>query len=336
METLQRGGVHTHHIGLVEQTTGRVICDLDTDARSDLVLVRKFPVIRPDRAVVLRTPVYDYHDYVLAETKVIALEHVVRLGVPSGSSIIDRYNALIERGDQRSASMLLDYYNLQSGKPAPWTRLAAPACDWATKFEDQDRHLSLQEAVHISGLPVQIMVNAVDLIQLCALKVESIFHAAGLQLWDLKWELAYDGSGIVLVDTLDQDSMRVTYQTRHENVSCYVHFNKQAIRDYYRVLEPQWYAALNTAKKASAVSADAESFMDIYRRGVESNEYPDIPKLDDEFAAIQGAKYEFLYDAACGRASASDAEALAAQELKYYQKHGAIDAVLELNHAKRD
>lgn len=63
-------GAPTHHVGIVDRATGQVITE-PTDIWSDLVLVRKFPVIKPGRAALLGTLVYDYHDYARADSKVM-------------------------------------------------------------------------------------------------------------------------------------------------------------------------------------------------------------------------------------------------------------------------
>jgi hypothetical protein len=44
-----------------------------------------------------------------------------------------------------------------------------------------------------------------------------------------------------------------------------LHYNKQAMRDYYRIIHPEWFAGVNEAKKQAA--AQGGRFTDILRAG---------------------------------------------------------------------
>ena len=212
-----------------------------------------------------------------------------------------------------------------------WSRLPNLICDWATKFEDYDRYLTVQEALHLSSLPSTDFQTAIDLLTLCTVSVDALYRKAGLLLWDLKWEIAYDGARLIIVDTLDHDSVRVTKIVNYEGVNCHVHFNKQAIRDYFRILHPDWHRALIESKELSGQRDESRSFMKIYTQGVSAGKYPDIPTLDPVFAAHQARKYEFVNDACMDRRATEDGDRIAREEATYYARRGALDEFVARN-----
>lgn len=326
LNRLRHEGMPTHHIGLIDPTNGQVITGA-TNIQSDLVLIRRFPVIKPERAALQAALVYDYYDYNQTDTKVMALEHIVRLGNAGGSSLQDRYNAKVAAGDESGAQTFLAQYGLQPPLQ-PWSRLPNIAFDWTTKYEDRDRPLSLQETLHVSGVPAETMHRVVETLTYSTVYARKYFANLGLQLWDMKWEVAVDKGEIIIADTLDHDSIRVTAATEYApDQHCQVHFNKQAVRDYLRIFHADWHAALGDAKQQAAQNGSHQTFLEIYNQGVSEGIYPTIPVIDPEFIELQRRKYNYVTAASDSLTS----QELCRSEIAYYQKRDYLDAFLQRN-----
>jgi phosphoribosylaminoimidazole-succinocarboxamide synthase len=327
MDTLRARGVPSHHIGAVNPSDGQV--DGSTSARpSNLVVVERVPVVKPVRTHLHNDPVYDYTMYRDARDKVVALEQIVRLGLPGGSAVLNQLKDLVRDNSSEAAEAHAARYGVATSIKS-WSPLPRPICDWQCKYEDQDRNLSPQEALYISGLSAAELTSLGQILTACSLMVDAILSTGGLRLWDLKWEAAVKGGSFCVVDTMDHDSMRVTQSIRYGDVDCYIHFNKQSIRDYFKIFHAEWVAAINHAKRASKLSVSNRPFMEIYREGVSSGRYPSIPALDPSYADLQSAKYQYVTSVACGTADVSTGYALAREELAYYQKRGRLDGALQ-------
>ena len=290
-------GVPTHHVGLIDEETGRVTSDF---VPTRAVLIEEYPVIKPVHFSRLGHSAWDYHRYHLEDRKLVDLEHIFRLGSPAGSSIELRYRKAAASGDPAEARRVLDGLGL-SRPVVPWGRFDNMVYDCSTKFEDHDRYLGWQEIVHISGVDHQLLDSIIELLACCTIMVNRIFSELGFILWDMKWEAAVDGDEVVVVDTVDHDSIRITSDEVIDGRHCYTQFNKQAVRDYYRILHPEWIAALDDAKGRAEGDPAARTFRGIYDQGVALGEYPPIPVLDPGFAAIQTRKYEAVAGGASGR-----------------------------------
>jgi phosphoribosylaminoimidazole-succinocarboxamide synthase len=305
----------------------------DTEVSSDLVVMEKYPVIFPKREVVAGLPVYDYSEYREATVKLVALEHIVRRGNPGGSSLQSRYEKLA-RISQSEADAFLATFGTQ-GPLEPWSLLPNLAVEWSTKFEGYDRYLSTQEALLIAGVNAATLNRVVDLLMLATVQVNDFVSSTSLELWDLKWELAVqtDGSSedrdIVIVDTIDHDSMRLALRLTHELIGpSIVHFNKQAVRDYYKIFHRDWWASLDEIKELSNLPG-ADSFKDILWNGIKEGRYPQPPGLEDDFADLQGRKYELV--TAGPAADPSMGQALALEEISYYSKRGRLEEFRRFN-----
>jgi phosphoribosylaminoimidazole-succinocarboxamide synthase len=264
--------------------------------------------------------------YLEAPSKIIALEQIVRLGIPGGSAVINRFREL---GGARSSSAAEYAARYEVKLPLEsWSPLPHPICDWQTKYEDGDRNLDPQEALYISGLSASRLTALGELLTLCSLLVDSILSAGALKLWDLKWEAAVRQSGLLMADTMDHDSMRVTYLVPYAGKQCNIHFNKQAIRDYCKVFHQEWVNSITEAKRVSKSRPDNRKFMDLYREGVECGEYPPVPSLDPVYTDLMALKYQYVTDAARGYADEATGLSLARQELIYYENRGRLDALI--------
>lgn len=327
IEEFRLRGVPTHHMGSVDAVTGRI--DTAPSAKpSHLVLIRRLPVVRPLLTYLHRDRVYDYSDYIEARSKVMALEQIVRLGLPGGSAVLNRSRDLSSTDNAVAAETYLSRY----GATLPlrsWSNLPRPICDWQCKYEDYDRNLDPQEALYIGGVSARKLNTIGVWLMLCSMMADSILSNGGLTLWDLKWEVGIERDEPIIVDTMDHDSMRITYAIRHNGMTCHVHFNKQAIRDYYNIFHPDWLAAIKMAKRAAETDALNRPFMELYGKGVEDKVYPAIPALDPEYAQLQAFKYQFVTDIARNESDAAVGRDLARQELAYYESRGRLDQLME-------
>jgi len=294
---------------------------------SNLTLIKKYQVIKPELKKVLGWHFYDYEKYYHIDKNVIPLEYIVRLGVTSGSSILKKYNRLSDADKKGYLSELgVDTLN-------PWKRFDTPIVDLTTKYEPEDRNISRQEAALISGAGGEVFSRSLVMAILGAFLLQQIFSRMGLSLWDLKWEIAKDGNNLVFVDTIDTDSVRVTYNIEKDRKVYFVHFNKQAMRDYYRIIHSDWLNAVNDSKKVAAQSGRA--FTDILSEGQKKKDYPANPDIDREFLHIQTAKFHMIQSFVrnAGDDLRKEAERIAHSELDYYMKKGRIKEYESLNGA---
>jgi hypothetical protein len=129
-----------------------------------------------------------------------------------------------------------------------------------------------------------------ELTKLCSKFVKAFFAQIGLDLWDLKWEFAKEGNDLVVVDTIDTDSIRVTMKIENK----YIHFNKQAIRDYYIKIHPDWIKEINSSKElAKKTGRPFQEYLE--------KKFPTAPEIDKNFIQIQRAKLETIYKFVTGQ-----------------------------------
>jgi phosphoribosylaminoimidazole-succinocarboxamide synthase len=318
-------GASTHHIGMIDRVSGRVYRNGFPHNPSNLTLVRKFSVLKPETRNVMGRHFFDYEKYHHSDRNVVPLEYIVRLGITSGSSILRKYNRL---GEADRASYLKE---LGVESLTPWSTFETPVVDLTTKYEPEDRNTSLQEASCISGLDGTAFSKTIAMAMLGAFMVREIFNKMGLCLWDLKWEIARDGDDLVFVDTIDTDSVRVTYNLEREGRRYFVHFNKQSMRDYYRIMHADWYAAVNEAKKIAAGSG--RPFTEILAEGQAKKEYPQNPVIEERFLEIQKRKFRMIQDFVADQSidSGKPAETIAIEELKFYEDAGKLSDYEALN-----
>ncbi len=307
-----KNGAPTHHVGMVERESGNVVSTGFPSKLSNLTLIRKFEVAKPELKKVLGWHFYDYKKYHEKDGNVIPLEYIVRLGVTSGSSILRKYNRLSE--SEKTA-----YLNdLGVDTLATWTRFDPPIVDLTTKYEPEDRNISRQEAALISCVDGETFARSMIMAALGGYLLQQIFSNMGLSLWDMKWEIAKDGDDLVFVDTIDTDSVRVTYNLEQDNKSYFVHFNKQAMRDYYKIMHGDWLNAVNASKKIAAQSG--RPFTEVLSEGQGKGEYPSNPVIDDKFHDIQKQKFEMIQGFVINKDRNLQQEAgrIAKAELDYY------------------
>lgn len=318
-------GAPTHHVGMVERESGTVFSKGFPAKLSNLMLITKYEVMKPELKRVLGWYFYDYEKYYHMDGNVIPLEFIVRLGVTSGASILRKYNRL---GDAGKAAYLND---LGVKSLAPWTRFDPPIVDLTTKYEPEDRNISRQEAALISSLDGEMFGRSMIMALLGAFMLQRIFSKMGLTLWDMKWEIAKDDKDLVFVDTIDTDSVRVTYNISRSGKKYFVHFNKQAMRDYYKIMHADWIDAVNEAKKEAAKLGSV--FTEILSDGQKSGKYPTNPAIDAPFLDIQKRKFEMFQDFIQGKEGdiQKKAEKIALDEIKYYSAAGKLGEYEAMN-----
>ena len=336
LERFRQRGVRTHHIGLIDTSVSpaRVITGERGDVMSDMSLVERFAVVKPTQTA----EGYNYDEYFAAleqgQPIVFGVENIFRLGIPGGSSLLQRYEKLLQAdiGPKERASRvaeLLEPYGVSSLRP--WMRLPCATPDYTTKYQAYDDQLSSDQAARLFG--GQFVADHVkDVLALCTAYAHKYFKHMGLELWDLKWEVATDGYQIVVVDTVDPDGVRVTAEVRiSAGKKVHVHFNKQAVRDYYRILHPEWIAALGDAKRRSDV--EGRDWHDIYDEGVSLGEYLAVPELEPEFAEIQRRKNAYISQ---GVDDSAARRQIALDELAFYQSKGQdqLAAFMAFNRAR--
>ena len=314
LEQVKKTGLRTHHQGMVTPD-GTVYSDSFPSELSNLTMIKKYTIHKPDPLTFMGAHLYDYEKYYGNDQFVIPLEVIVRFGVTSGSSILRKYNAMGDAGKKAYLSELG-----LSGDMAPWQTFAAPLTDLTTKYEPEDRAMTKQEALLVSGIGGEKFKEVLTRGILAAFMVHRIFNRMGLNLWDLKWELAKDGDDLAFVDTLDTDSVRATLVSEVDGHEYIVNFNKQVMRDYYICIHDDWYAAVNETKKEAAVSG--EKFTDILKAGQDAGKYPQTPVVDPAFMDLQVEKYgliaAFIMDHGSGTGYENEVADLARREVEYF------------------
>ena len=105
------------------------------------------------------------------------------------------------------------------------------------------------------------------------------------------------------------------------------------MRDYYRLVHPDWFAGINDAKQhAQKIGVP---FKQVLREGQAAGKWPATPVVDAEFLALQSRKTALIRehvltqrDAAAIRA---DLETTAHAEVGFYIGKGLLAELLKLN-----
>lgn len=330
INALCENGANTHHVGMLDTDSGQVYKKEFSAKPSNLTLIEKFQIHKPKAQKGAGVDFYDYASYAGLTSFVIPLEFIVRFGVTSGSSILSIYNALNGKAKQQYLSELGQTQPLTA-----WSTFQTPINDFTTKYEPSDRSISNQEAALISSVSGELFMESILLTKMASFVVQQIFKDMGLVLWDLKWEVAVRDQSLVFVDTIDTDSVRATLKLTRQDQPLFVHFNKQAMRDYYKIMHPKWFAAINDAKKIA--TAKHTAFTIILKAGQANQSYPQTPIADVEFLAIQKNKFDYIARYVTQNAPHGDHQgevlAIANQELDYYENLGKLADYTALNGA---
>jgi phosphoribosylaminoimidazole-succinocarboxamide synthase len=325
---MMEAGARTHHVGMIDAVTGQIVTEGMPEHPSCYNVVRRFPVMRPQQRNIMGNFVFDYAQFHQSNTYVVPLEYIVRFGVTSGSSILRKYEALGEKERHAFAHELG-----LAGPMQAWQMLDRPIYDLTSKYEPEDRAVTKQEALLMSGLSAQAFLSTIKMALLGAWAVRELLQEVGLQLWDLKWEFAVDGDDLFFVDTIDADSFRATGTVEVDGCQLIIHYNKQAMRDYYRVACADWYAGVNAAKQEAAHTGQA--FKEVLRAGQAAGKYPQTPEVDARFLALQARKTALIRQHVLGETEAASLRAslqeTGREEAEFYRSLGKLPEILALN-----
>ncbi len=185
-------------------------------------------------------------------SRLVPLEVVFRLGLPSGSSLVSRLTP--------EYAKLLGLATV----PQEGSRFDAPILEFFSKLEPQDRFLSWEQALNYSQVSFEEFKTLIASSLLIASLLESYFKSKNLELWDGKFEWALQNpehvhqisshphhvlapyehatksSEFMLIDSIGLDELRIIEPQSQ------THFSKEFIRQFYR--KTPWYKEVNEAK----------------------------------------------------------------------------------------
>jgi phosphoribosylaminoimidazole-succinocarboxamide synthase len=328
LEQMLEQGAQTHHIGMLDAVTGEIVQNGIPANPSCYNVVRRFPVMKPPQRTLLGNFVFDYVQFHQSDTYVVPLEYIVRFGVTSGSSVLRKYESL-SPADRQAYEQELGI----NGAMRAWQTLDRPIFDLTSKYEPEDRAVTKQEALLMSGLSSQNFLDTIKMAILGGCAVSELLDGIGLQLWDLKWEFAVDREDLFYVDTIDADSFRATSALAVEDRSLIIHYNKQAMRDYYKIVHADWYAGINVAKQEAQKSG--QPFKDVLKAGQAAGTYPQTPDVDAGFLKLQADKTRLIRQHVLGE---TDTAAIRAgliatgqAEAEFYRSRGLLAELMKAN-----
>ena len=328
LEAMLEKGAMTHHVGMIDAKTGEVVADGMPENPSCFNVVRRFPVMKPPQRSFLGGHVYDYAQFHQSDSYVIPLEYIVRFGITGGSSVLRKYETLTDAGKKA--------YEQELGLSGPmqaWQMLARPIYDLTSKYEPEDRNVTKQEAVMMSGLAASAFLDTIKMAILGGWAVSELLDQIGLTLWDLKWEFAIDREDALFVDTIDTDSFRATSFLERDGKKLVIHYNKQSMRDYYKIIHADWFAGVNEAKKEAKKSG--QPFTEVLKAGQAAGKWPHTPEVDASFLELQSDKTFFIRQHVLGSESAAvvreKLNACGVAEVEVYEKRGLLAKYVEAN-----
>ncbi|MAX66217.1 MAG: phosphoribosylamine--glycine ligase [Bacteriovoracaceae bacterium] len=197
-KALAQQGAKTHYLARTSQNS---------------IAVKKYKVYQPK---ILNSNEYHYKEYEKnPHNALIPLEVVFRLGVPKGSSLLERSPKL--KPNELFKEVMIEFY---------------------TKLEPKDRLLSEKEALQISGLTKAELQELKRLTEIYALSLHHIFSHSQIKLWDGKFEFAFGKKEqgkreIILADSIGPDELRLSFNG--------LSLSKEYLRSLYK--ETKWYTS---------------------------------------------------------------------------------------------
>lgn len=328
LEAMLERGAMTHHLGMIDAKTGEVVRDGMPANPSCFNVVRRFPVMKPPQRTFLGGHVFDYAQFHQSDSYVIPLEYIVRFGITGGSSVLRKYQTLTDAGKKA--------YEQELGLSGPmqaWQMLGRPIYDLTSKYEPEDRNVTKQEAVMMSGVSAASFLDTVKMAILGGWAVSELLGQIGLTLWDLKWEFAIDREDAFFVDTIDTDSFRATSFLERDGRKLVTHYNKQSMRDYYKIVHADWFAGVNEAKKQAQQTGQA--FTEVLKTGQAAGKWPHTPEVDAGFLKLQSEKTFLIRQHVLGSESAASVKdqlkSCGAAEVDFYARRGLLPKYIEAN-----
>lgn len=328
MDDLTTRGARTHHVGMLDGETGELCRESLPATPSTCNVVRRYRIEKPVRLDFLGAHLYDYSAFPHLDGNVVPLEVIVRFGITSGSSVYRKYLAMNEsarKGFERELGV--------SRPLEAWNILERPIIDFTSKYEPEDRMVSKQEAGVMSGLVGAQFRRIGQLAVLGGWVVRHLLEEIGLLLWDLKWEFAHDGDDLVYVDTIDTDSIRATSFIDRSGERFIIHYNKQSMRDYFRLLHGDWLAGIDDAK--ARAKTEGVAFTELLKAGQTAGTYPGTPQVSAEFIALQVRKMNLVSAHMLGQAEPEATRSALIEaglaEVEFYAAAGKLDDFRKLN-----
>lgn len=227
-EELENRGIKTHYKGLVEKGEIKKLSEIDEP--TNIMEIKLLRVIEP--TYIYMDGRYDYSEY-LKERKgvLIPLEVIYRNSLPEGSSVFRR----LKSGDLKLEDLGLKDF------PLPGQKLTVPLVDFSTKLETTDRYLSQDEAMRISGLSGEEMVELKKIVNSANSLITKGASRMSLVNEDGKFEFGFDsGRQLMLIDVIGTlDECRFTFKG--------LPVSKELARIYYR--RTRWYDDVNRTKR---------------------------------------------------------------------------------------
>jgi len=233
-ELLEREGVPTHYEGVTTDATDGVV-SLDEalnsgDAPREMVIeLTQVPDLPFEGDAAGDPSGYDYDAYhaEAAENYLVPLEIVFRNRVPVGSS-------LRTRTDPADHGLAVDEW------PDEAVDLDEPVVEFSTKYEEQDRYLTREEADRIAG------TASVDDLESVAREVNRLVteraEHVGLTHEDGKIECLNSRGEIRVADVVGTfDENRFSYGDQQ--------VSKEVVRQYHKHTQPEWVEAVTEAKR---------------------------------------------------------------------------------------
>lgn len=223
-ERLEEENIKNHYLGVVEN--GKVKRLEEVQEPSNLMQTKIVRVLKPEK-----TDGYDYSIFRKEKSNfLIPLEVIYRNTLPEGSSIFRR----LERGE-----ISLEQLGLTS-PPSPGEILKKPLLDVSTKLESEDRYLSWDEAMKISGLSEDELEKLKEITLHVNKIITESTEKAGIKNEDGKLEFAFDAEReMMVVDVVGTpDECRFSFDG--------IQISKEVLRKYYRRTE--WYTMIEKLK----------------------------------------------------------------------------------------
>jgi hypothetical protein len=185
----------------------------------------------------------------------------------------------------------------------------------------------------MSGLEAEAFLTTVKMSILGAWAVRQLLDEIGLLLWDIKWEFAVDDGDFYYVDTIDTDSFRATSFLEMDGRKLVLHYNKQAMRDYYKIVHADWFNGVNEAKKEAQKSG--VPFKQILKEGQAAGKWLNTPVVDAEFVTLQAKKMDLIRQHVLGETSADKVKSglkdVGVAEVEFYKKRGLFEEYAKAN-----
>jgi len=230
-EKLEKIGIKTHYIGLVEDGETKKLSEINNPTNTmEVKLVRVLEPLQKNNA-------YDYSLYKKEQNNfLIPLEIIYRQSLPKGSSVFKRLN---------EGSLNLEDLGLEK-MPVLQQDLEKPFLDVSTKLESSDRYMDWVEAKEISHLSSLEMDEIKKITLLINRLINEEAKKIGLKYEDGKIELAFNEQRkFLVVDVLGTlDECRFTFKG--------MPISKEIARLYYR--KTSWFKELINAKKEDELS----------------------------------------------------------------------------------